>query len=591
MKKRSQIQDKYKWDLSSYFKDEKEFEKTFLEVSNTISEFAGFEGKLDDEKNIYKCLLLESETSQKLGKLYVYASLITKQDQSDSFAFERLEKISSLATKLSALTSFVDVEISALPNEFLIKLQNNEKYPQFDTYFYDILRFKPHMLSKKEEKLLSLMSDFTGGFSQNFEKFDDADLTFEDAIDSKGKPYTLNHSSYSLLLEDKDRTLRKDAMIKMNRAYKKFNNFLASNYISVLKQNKFSSSIRNFDSSLQGSIFSEDASEKVYKTLLKEVKGNAPLLQEYLALKAKQLQLKDFALYDLYTPIANNQTLKIEYEVAMDTIKKATSILGQDYTELISRAEKERWIDVFPNENKDSGAFSWGAYGANPVVLTNYVNNTNSLFTMAHELGHCMHTFYSNQNQPYEKAGYTIFVAEVASTVNEMLLLEYLLKNARSKEEKIYYYDYVLNMVRATIFRQTMFSEFEAFAHEQVEKDLPISKDVLNNYYFDLNKQYFGKNVKLIDEIAFEWSRIPHFYSSFYVYKYATGLISALAITNKILSGEIGSVDRYKNFLKSGSSLPPVELLKLAGVNLEDKNTFDEAFNYVKSIIERWKLL
>lgn len=589
MKKRSQIQDKYKWDLSSYFKDEKEFEKTFLEVSNNVGEFAKFEGKLDNEKSIYECLLLESEVSKKLGMLYVYASLITKQDQSDSVAFERVEKISSLATKLSANTSFVDVEISALPDEFLIKLQNNEKYKQFDTYFYDILRFKPHMLSKKEEKLLSLMSDFTGGFSQNFEKFDDADLEFEDAIDSNKQPHKLNHSNFSLFLESPDRALRKDAMIKMNGAYKKFNNFLASNYISVLKKNKFSSSIRNFSSSLSASIFSEDASDKVYKTLLKEVKENAPLLQEYLNLKARELKLKDFALYDLYTPATKQVVQNVEYEDAMQKIKNATAILGQDYVQLIDRAQKERWIDVYPNENKDSGAFSWGAYGANPVVLTNYVNNTNSLFTMAHELGHCMHTYYSNQNQPYEKAGYTIFVAEVASTVNEMLLLEHLLKNATSKEEKVFYYDYVLNMVRATVFRQTMFSEFEAFAHEQVEKDLPISKDILNKFYFDLNKQYFGNSVKLIDEIAYEWSRIPHFYSSFYVYKYATGLISALAITNKILSGEIGAVERYKNFLKSGSSLPPVELLRIAGVDLEDKKTFDEAFKYVKSIITRWK--
>lgn len=242
-----------------------------------------------------------------------------------------------------------------------------------------------------------------------------------------------------------------------------------------------------------------------------------------------------------------------------------------------------------PSKNKDSGAFSWGAYGANPVVMMNYVKNTNSVFTLAHELGHCMHSYFSKTHQPYETAGYTIFVAEVASTVNEMLLLEYLLKQAKTKEEKIYYYDYLLSMVRATIFRQTMFSEFEAFAHSQYEKNLPISKDVLNNYYFELNKKYFGPNVELIEEIAYEWTRIPHFYISFYVYKYATGLISALAIVQRILSGVENASEDYKKFLSSGSSLPPIELLKLAKVDLESEQTFNDAFKYVSSIIERWK--
>ena len=591
MKTRAEINEKYKWDLSSYFKSQKDWEQELESVKALLPEFADYEGKLNNETDIFACLLLDTEVSKRLGLLYVYAALRTKEDQGNSKAQEALEKVSSLSTLYSAETSFIMVELSALSTEFLTDLKNNNIYPQFSNFFEDVIKMKPHTLSKPEEKLLSLMSDFSGGFSDNFDKFDDADLVFDDILDSEGRRHQLNHSNFILHMESPDRVLRENAMKSMNAAYKKFNNFLTSNYTSVLKKNKFSAKIRNFSSPLQAAIFSEDASEKVYKTLIEQVNKNVKLFQKYLKLKQKQLKLDKFALYDLYAPVVEEHNLKLEYEEAMELIKEATKVLGKDYTNLLTRAQKERWIDVMPNLNKDSGAFSWGAYGANPVVLTNYVKNTNSVFTLAHELGHCMHTYYSNANQPYEKAGYTIFVAEVASTVNEMLLLEHLLSKAKIREEKIYYYDYVLSMVRGTIFRQTMFSEFEAFAHDQVQHDLPISKDVLNNFYLELNKRYFGKDVELIEEIAYEWSRIPHFYTSFYVYKYATGLISALAIVNKILSGEENAQANYIKFLSSGSSLPPVELLKIANVDLENEQTFNAAFAYIASVIERWEKL
>lgn len=591
MKERKDIEEKYKWDLTEYFASDFDWEEAFKEINNRYQEISKYEGKLNNEENIFSCLVFESELSKKIGLLYVYASLRTREDQAESVAQERLEKISSLGTKISAAGSFVDVEISELDNEFLTKLQNNLTYSQFSDFFRDIIRYKPHTLSKKEEKLLSLMGDFSGGFSDNFDKFDDADLTFEPIKDSKGQLHDLNHSNYTLHLENSDRVQRKNALIGMNGTYKKFNNFLSSNYISNIKKNKFRASIRNFSSALGASIFGEEASEEVYKTLIEQVSANLPTIHRYLDLKRQELKLDKLAIYDLYAHTAENVNLQLEYEEAMQVVKDATAVLGQDYTELIERAQKERWIDVLPNKNKDSGAFAWGAYGAHPVVLLNYVKNTNSVFTLAHELGHCMHTYYSNKNQPYEMAGYTIFVAEVASTVNEMLLIEHLLKLAKTKQEKIYYYDYLLSTVRATIFRQTMFSEFEAFAHNQVEKDLPISKDILNNFYFELNKKYYGKEIELPQEITYEWSRIPHFYSGFYVYKYATGLISALAITNKILSGECGAVENYKKFLSSGASLPPVELLKIAGVDLEDKQTFDSAFSYVNSILNKWESL
>ena len=585
MKSRNEIDEKYKWDLSKYFKDEGTFESLFQKMQKEIEKISAFEGKLNTKESIFSCLELSQEISKNLELLYVYASLRVKEEQSNSKSHERVNKVSSLLTKWSALSSFVDVEISDLNTDFLISL-SNEKHKN---YFKDIIRFKPHTLSKKEEKLLSLMGDFTGGFSDNLDMFSDADLTFGDVENENGEKFPLNHANYSLYLESRDRTLRKNALINMNRAFMNFNNFLSNNYISNIKKNNFACKIRNFNSCLEASIFGEDASEKVYQTLIEEVSKNIPLMEKYYDLKKKTLGYENLELSDLYAPMDKPEN-KISYDNAIELVKEATSVMGKDYTDLLQRAKDERWIDVMPNKDKDSGAFSWGAYMANPVVLLNYVENTNSVFTLAHELGHCMHTYYSNTSQPYEDAGYTIFVAEVASTVNESLLLQYLLKNAKTKQEKIYYLDYFLSSVRATIFRQTMFSEFEDFAHKQYENELPLSKEVLNDFYTELNKKYYP-NVILPKEITYEWTRIPHFFSSFYVYKYATGLISALAISQNLLTKGEEYAKKYKKFLSSGSTLPPVELLKIAEVDLENKNAFDCAFKFVENMIDEWKNL
>lgn len=317
MKNRSEIEEKYKWDLSGYFASQEEWEDAFEYVKKSIPEFKNFEGKLNEQKTIFDCLQLNSKLSQKLELLYVYAALITKEDQSNSQAQERLEKISSLATEFSAETSFIDVEIGELSTEFLTELMNNKDYPQFKTYFYSIIRFKPYMLSKKEEKLLSLMSDFTGGFGDNFEKFDDADLTFDDVEDSNGVKHPLNHSNFLLYLESPDRVLRKNTLKNLNGAYKKFNNFLSINYISNVKKNTFKAKIRNFDSCLSASIFAEDVNYRVYNTLIEQVNKNLPLLHEYFELKRKQLGLDTIALYDLYASTKQEVNLKLEYEEAM----------------------------------------------------------------------------------------------------------------------------------------------------------------------------------------------------------------------------------------------------------------------------------
>lgn len=584
MKKRSEIEEKFKWDLSGYFKNDDEFLKEFEFLKSQINFLDSYKGKLNNEKTILQCLRKSDEFDRRLEVLYVYATLKTREDAANSFYQERANQVGWLVSQISTQTSFVGVEIKKNPNSLLEKLQ---KESEFKNYFKSILRNKKHILSEKEEKILSMSGDMAGGFSDNFDLFDDADLKFPSVKDSQGKLHKLNHSTYMEFMQSEDRTLRKNTLKKFNGQYGKFNNFLSSNYISNVKADVFYAKASKYKNCLDKSIYLEEASRKVYDTLISSINCNLPVFYEYFDVKRRSQELSEFALFDQYV---KEKSIKKKYTFneAIEIIKKATAPLGSFYTSLIDKAVSERWIDIYPNENKDSGAFSWGAYGKNPVLLTNFIGDSNSVFTLAHELGHSMHTYFSNSNLNPDQAPYTIFVAEVASTVNEMLLLKYFLENSKNNDEKIYYYDYFLSEFKSTVFRQTMFSEFEQFAHEKVENGEPISAEILNKYYYELNQKYFGKNVKLIPEIKFEWSRIPHFYNSFYVYKYAIGMISAVYLVEKIIPEK---PEMYINFLKSGSTKSPIELLFDAGVDLNKQETFNFAFSCVEKMLENWKKL
>ena len=582
MKKRSEIEEKFKWDLSSYCKDDKSFLQQYNYLKDHLKDLVAFKGKLSDENELIKCLKLEEDLSTKLSVLYVYSVLRIREDASNSHNKENLTLVENLANNYSTETSFIDVEVKKYKTIDLKRLENTTP---FKNYFKGIIKGRRLILSEKEEKIISKTSDIAGGYSDIFDMFNDGDLKFNDVKDSLGKKHKLNHSNYIELMESKDRTLRKNTLKEMNGAYGRFNNFLGSNYINNIKKDVFYARLRKFNSTLDYEIFLEDVSRKVYDNLIKSVRENLPVLHDYYEIKRKYLNLSKFAIYDQFAKNVSIQK-KYTFEEAIQIIKNAVSPLGKEYQKLIDRAVSERWIDVYPNENKDSGAFSWGAYSKNPVVLTNFVGDTNSVFTLAHELGHAMHTYFSNSTQSPDSAGYTIYVAEVASNVNEMLLLKYFVENAKEKEDIVYYYDYFLNELKGSVFRQIMFAEFEQFAHEQFENDKPISSKVLNDYYYELNKTYFGKNIELIDEIKYEWSRIPHFYNSFYVYKYAIGLICAIYIVYDILPK---NPERYINFLKSGSTKKPIDLLKDAGVDLTKQTVITNAFDFAKNIITKWK--
>lgn len=584
MKKRSEIEEKDKWDLSGYFKDDAEFLNEFNYLKTQTDFLAGYRGKLKDEKTILECLEKDQEISKRLEVLYVYAVLKTREDAGNSLYQERQTQVGTLISQFSTKSAFVSVEIKKNSNSLLKKLAEKS---QFKNYFKEILRNKKHILSEKEERILSMSSDMASGFSDNFDLFNDADLKFPKVYDSKRKSHELNHSNYMQLMQSRDRTLRKNTLKALNGAYGKFNNFLSSNYISEIKSNVFYARASKYKNCLDKSIFLEEADRRVYDKLIACVNENLDVIYDYYDLKKKSQNLPNFAIFDQFAPEKEVEK-KYSFDEAFEIVKKATKPLGEEYSKILDLAKAERWIDKYPNKNKDSGAFSWGAYGKNPVLLLNFVGNTQSLFTLAHELGHSMHTYFSNKSQNYDQAGYKIFVAEVASIVNEILLLKYLQKTAKTSEEKIYYFDHFLSEFKSTVFRQTMFSEFEQFAHETFENSLPISAEVLNNFYYDLNKKYFGKNVKLIPEIKYEWSRIPHFYNAFYVYKYAIGMIAAIYLVDEIIPKE---PERYIKFLSSGSTKPPIELLFDAGANLRSKEPFQKAFDQAREFIAQWKKL
>lgn len=587
--KRNLVPAKYKWDLSAYAKDEDDFLKRTKALQKYAELFKSFEGKLADEKMLLKLLNLTSEYSKEVSLLGNYAQRKLDENLADSKASENVNLLSKICSDNSIASSFITPEISQFSDEKLQSLMQNRKFKAHRLYFRDILRDRPHILPKNEEKLLSGMGEFLGGFSENHDNFSDADLKFKDVLDGSGKAHKFTQDKYSLYMHSKDRVLRANAFAEQNGAYGRFINFLSSNYLSDVKADCYFSKIHNYSSALEAAVLSEEASIDVYNNLIACVHKNLPTLYAYFDAKRSLLGYKDFYIYDQFASVSKVKEQKYSYDDAIKLIKKAVAPLGKEYVALIDKAKKEKWIDLMPNDGKAGGAYSASAYGANPVVLTNFTGDYNSVSTLAHELGHAMHSYFSETHQIFEESGYVIFVAEVASTVNEMLLRLMMLKNASTQNEKRSIIDGIFTDVKSTIFRQTMFAEFEEWVHAEYEKGNPLSKDRLCEKYYDLNKLYFGKRVKLTKETQYEWARIPHFYRSFYVYKYATGLISALNIVSRILNGEEGAVEKYLNFLKSGCTSDPITLLKNAGCDLEKQSTFDEVFDFLKTLLVDFK--
>lgn len=589
MKTRNQINDNFKWDLSPLCSSDEDFYKGLEKVNGYIKKFKNFENKLNNKETILKFFKLDEEFDDLIEPLYMYVHLKHDEILSDRKRNEMSEKISHILSELSVETSFVTTELHELPDEIIDDILQDKRFKDYDRMFENIKKEKIHMLSKEEEKLLAGMN-FLGGFSSNMRNLSDVDITFEKVKDSKGKDLELNHSNYSVYLRSKDRELRKNTMTVLNGTYGKFINTLANNYINEVKQNCYFAKVRKYKSALDEALQDEEVSKKVYDTLIQSVNKNLDVLFDYFKLKKKILGLDNFYIYDCMAEIDKNKGKKYSYDQAIEIIMEAVAPLGSEYVNLIKQAKDNRWIDVYPNKDKRSGAYESGIYGYHPYVLTNFEGDLDSVFTLAHELGHAMHTHFSNNNQPRTKASYTIFLAEIASTTNEILLINYFLKRSNSKNEKLYLLNKLFDEVKGTIFRQTMFAEFEEHVHSSYEKAEALTKDGLCEYYYNLNKKYFG-SVKLIKEIQYEWARIPHFFTAFYVYKYATGMICAITFVNKILEKGEEAVRDYYKFLTAGASDTPNNILKKANCNLEDEKTFDECFAYLKNLIKEWNKL
>ena len=585
---RSTIENKFKWTIDEMYPNEESIEKDIQKVKELIEEVKKYKGILaDSEENLFKALNISEETSRILQNLYVYTHMKSHEDTRINKNQGNATKTDMLSTELSMATSYMVPEIIAMDSEKLENYLKTEKLSHYKKYVDDILRLKPHTLNEREEELLAAVADLSGVPENVYDMLSFADLQFPEIEDENGEKVRVTHSNFSLFLKSKDARVRKDAFEAMYGIYGQYKNTFASTLYGGIKSEIFYAKTRKYESALQGSLFQDNVSVDVYNNLIDAVHENLDTLNDYIDLKKKFLGLDKINMYDLYVPLTESFDMEIPYEKAQKIILEALKPLGEEYLENVKKAFAEGWIDVYGNEGKQGGAYSWGSYDSKSYILMSYKDDLNSLFTLIHEMGHSMHSFYSKNNQPYLYSGYKIFVAEVASTLNELLLINYLLKNAKSKEERVYLLNYYLEQFRTTVYRQTMFAEFEKICHGKVEEGEPLTAEDFNNIYYDLNKKYYGESCEVNEEIALEWARIPHFYSNFYVYKYATGFSAASALSKQILEEGESAVSRYKEFLKSGGSEFPLDQLRKAGVDMEKKESVDEALHVFKDLVKQ----
>ena len=585
---RSTIEEKYKWKIDKMYSSKEEIEKDISKVKNLIQEVKEYKGKLSESKeNLYKVLNISENASRIVQNLYVYTHMKQHEDTRINDNQGRATKTEMLSTDLGVATSYIVPEILAIEENKLSEYLKDEKLSFYTKYIKDILRDKPHTLSEREEEILAATSELSTIPENVYDMLAYADMEFPEIEDEEGNKVKLSHSNYSLFIKSKNSRVRKDAFEGEFSTYEKYKNTFASTLYGGIKSEIFYAKTRKYNSAIEASLFSDDVSLDVYNNLILAIDENLDSLNKYVDLKKKFLGLETIHMYDLYVPLTEKFDMKIPYEKAQDIILNALKPLGEEYLDIIRKAFKEGWIDVYENEGKQGGAYSWGSYDSHPYILMNYHDDLNSLFTLIHELGHSVHSYYSRTSQEYLYSSYKIFVAEVASTLNELLLINYLLENSQSKEETIYLLNYYLEQFRTTVHRQTMFAEFEKIVHQRVESGEPLTADEFTNIYYKLNEKYYGKSAIVDKQIGIEWARIPHFYSNFYVYKYATGFSAASALSQQILSEGSTAVDRYINFLKSGGSEYPLEQLKSAGVDMTKKESIEEALNVFAELVNK----
>lgn len=580
----------YKWDLQKIYNSNDLWKQDYEELKVLYPMLSNYKNQLNVKDKLLEYLKLEQTISIKLNKLMYYSYLSHDINLDISEYNEQLGLLENLEANISTATAYVLPELNSMSDEQIKDIIKDKRFKNYDNFFKSILLNRKHLLSEKEETALSLVNSFTGGFSKIYDDLTEVDMKFKPII-INGKETQLTIENYSLFITNENRDIRKQAYNNLYEKYGEISHTTTSSYIYYLKSVSFDLKLRNYSSLLSAHLYNNQIDEKVYYNLIDNVNKNLNLMHRYYKLLAKTKDINDMHFYDTYLSISNNFDKQYDIETQYQLVKQALKCLGNDYQNKLETAFNNNWIDVYSGENKSSGGYNFCIYTEHPHIFLNDNGNYNSLSTLAHELGHAMHSAYTNENQPYEKSNIVIFLAEIASTVNEILLNKYLFNSTTDKKEKIFLLDQFIKNTKATVFRQTMFSEFEDFAHKLVEQDKPISDTILNNEYKNLLAKHFGNVVEIDDKIIYEWTRISHFFRSYYVYKYATSYVCANYIATKILNNKNNMLEKYITLLKSGSSDYPTNLLKIVDIDLTKNDVYDIMFNDLENAINELELL
>lgn len=589
--KRSESAPETIWKLEDLFANQAAWDSEFAEAKKLIKKVADYEGKLADPAQLKACFELEDELSLHVERLYVYANMKHHEDTAEPGYQALSDKSKKLSVETGEALSFITPEVLGLSDNELEAMIGNESLAVFRHTLEEMRRQKAHVLSKNEEALLAQVGNVSSAPGTIFGMLNNADLKFPKVKNEDGEEVELTHGRYIQFLESKNQDVRREAFKVMYDTYGKLKNTLASTLSANVTKNIFYAKARKYDSVLDMSLYGDNIPQSVYTNLIDTIHKHLPLMHRYMELRRKLLGLEELHMYDLFAPLVDEFKMDITYEEAKKTIKESLKPLGEDYLNVLQDGFDNGWIDVYENEGKRSGAYSWGAFGTHPYVLLNHKDNLNSMFTLTHEMGHALHSYYSDNNQNYRDAQYTIFLAEVASTLNEALLMDYLLNKSTDPKEKMYLLTYYADQFRTTVFRQTMFAEFEKIVHQRVEQGESLTPQDLNKIYYDLNVQYYGPGMVIDKDIEMEWARIPHFYNSFYVYKYATGFSAATSFSKQILEEGAPAVDRYLGFLKSGGSDFSINILKKAGVDMSSPEPIEQAMSVFEELIGQMEQL
>ncbi len=582
---RKDIDKEYQWDLTPLFKSDEDWKAAFDTLDSEIGTLTAFAGTLHTAHTIRQFLDAETALVRKFSDLYCYASLRLSEDIRATQAKNMADRSAAKAAQFSAAIAFAEPEILSLAPDQLESIAGDEELAPYSFTMQELLRRQPHVLSAAEEKLLASLGEVLGAPNDIADNLMDADLSFDSVTDASGQTHELTNSSYIVYQMSQDRTLRKNAFHSFYKGFREHNNTFAATYSACVKAATVQAAARHYPSSRAMAMSDENIPDAVYDNLVEAVRAHLPSMYRYVALRKRLLGVSELHYYDVYAPLVKDNETRYTYSQAQRMVLDAVAPLGDDYQALVQKAFEERWIDVYPNKGKTSGAYSSGTYDTNPYILLNYTGTLDSVSALAHEMGHSLHTWHSNHAQPPQTASYTLFVAEVASTVNENLMIEQLLAKESDPANRLYLLNQYLENFKGTVYRQTMFAEFEREAHAMVERGEPLSPAALNALYARLVKDYFGPELVMDDEVQYEWSRIPHFYRPFYVYKYATGYSTAVALSEGILHGGKDNVDKYKAFLSMGGSAYPLDELRLAGVDLTTPEPVNSALEKFDRIV------